>query len=650
LLSVSALGNTSRIAANNALAQQQNAIERLSSGKRINSAKDDAAGLAISERMTSQIRAMDVGRRNLNDGVSVLQTADAAMSEISNNLQRIRELAVQAANSVVSDSDRSAIGAEAQELLNEIDRSSSVSTFGGQALIDGTFTAKTIATGNGQSSISLNLSSMTSSGLGVYDKATASVVSNGTVTGSNPNGYVSATTNANGESTIIWSSVPPGGGTGKLILQRYGEYGVATGSPVELENGYGVAQVPELTFLENGSIALTYFKWNNPRYDTKLQIVDESGNVTSNLTVNSGEAVGDYTNPEIIDVGNSEFLVKWHYNTDHPSDGVDYSSVSRYSYDGSKVGGSVVVSQSPLYSGSPISRSLHTVTDDLSQLTNGDITLLELDRSTGTKDSLSVRVFDPETLALKYDQTVADLGINNLGNHFIHKLEGSYAVSWLDTSNNTAYIREFDLQGSELTTTTALKENVNRYSAQVRTGLSGATYIDIVYGSSLDGNSYYNSFDDQFLQQQESDLQVFTSVDNELEIISLSGSQLRIFDTEDYSRIISYTDVDVTESGLEFGTVDDAQRTIVAIDAAIQRATDARAEAGAQLNRLDSAARSLEASNIQARASRSRILDADFAQETAALTKAQILSQSSTAMIAQANAQAGMVLRLLQGL
>ena len=220
----------------------------------------------------------------------------------------------------------------------------------------------------------------------------------------------------------------------------------------------------------------------------------------------------------------------------------------------------------------------------------------------------------------------------------------------MDLSNNTAYLREFDLQGSELTTTTVLKENVNRYSAQVRTGLSGATYIDIAYGSMLDGNSYYNSFDDQFLQQQESDLQVFTSVDNELEIISLSGSQLRIFDTEDYNRIISYTDVDVTESGLEFGTVDDAQRTIVAIDAAIQRATDARAEAGAQLNRLDSAARSLEASNIQARASRSRILDADFAQETAALTKAQILSQSSTAMIAQANAQAGVVLRLLQGL
>jgi len=114
-------------------------LQRLSSGLRINSAKDDAAGLAISERFTTQIRGLDVAVRNANDGISLAQTAEGAMVEIGNNLQRIRELAVQAANASNSASDRQALNAEAAQLLAEIDRIANQTSFNGTKLLDGSF-------------------------------------------------------------------------------------------------------------------------------------------------------------------------------------------------------------------------------------------------------------------------------------------------------------------------------------------------------------------------------------------------------------------------------------------------------------------------------------------------------------------------------
>ena len=114
-------------------------IQRLSSGLRINSAKDDAAGLAISERFSTQIRGLDVAVRNANDGISLAQTAEGAMVEIGNNLQRIRELSVQSANATNSSSDREALDAEVKQLTSEIDRVARQTNFNGTNLLDGTF-------------------------------------------------------------------------------------------------------------------------------------------------------------------------------------------------------------------------------------------------------------------------------------------------------------------------------------------------------------------------------------------------------------------------------------------------------------------------------------------------------------------------------
>jgi flagellin len=117
----------------------QTSLQRLSSGLRINSAKDDAAGLAIASRFTTQIKGLDQAVRNANDGISLAQTGEGALGEISNNLQRIRELAVQSANSTNSASDRAAINQEVQQRLAEIDRTASQTSFNGQKILDGSF-------------------------------------------------------------------------------------------------------------------------------------------------------------------------------------------------------------------------------------------------------------------------------------------------------------------------------------------------------------------------------------------------------------------------------------------------------------------------------------------------------------------------------
>ena len=117
----------------------QTSLQRLSSGLRINSAKDDAAGLAISERFTSQIRGLNQAVRNANDGISLSQTAEGALAEAGNILQRIRELSVQSANATNSASDRQALQSEVGQLVSELDRIATNTEFNGQKILDGTF-------------------------------------------------------------------------------------------------------------------------------------------------------------------------------------------------------------------------------------------------------------------------------------------------------------------------------------------------------------------------------------------------------------------------------------------------------------------------------------------------------------------------------
>jgi flagellin len=165
-------------------------IQRLSSGLRINSAKDDAAGLAISERFTTQIRGLDVASRNANDGISLAQTAEGAMVEIGNNLQRIRELSVQSANATNSDTDREALNSEVKQLTSEIDRVANQTSFNGTKLLNGDFSGALFQVGAdaGQtiginSIVDANVDSLGKAGFAADQTSTAAFVA-GTATAS----------------------------------------------------------------------------------------------------------------------------------------------------------------------------------------------------------------------------------------------------------------------------------------------------------------------------------------------------------------------------------------------------------------------------------------------------------------------------------
>lgn len=146
---------------------QGKAIEKLSSGQRINRAGDDAAGLAISEKMRGQIRGLEGASRNAQDGVSMIQTAEGALNETHNMLQRMRELAVQSANDTNVEADREAIQAELAALIEEIDRISTDTEFNTQKLLDGNLDGKLqIGANNGQTT-GIQIEDMSANGLGV---------------------------------------------------------------------------------------------------------------------------------------------------------------------------------------------------------------------------------------------------------------------------------------------------------------------------------------------------------------------------------------------------------------------------------------------------------------------------------------------------
>ncbi|EGM78245.1 flagellin/flagellar hook associated protein [Rheinheimera sp. A13L] len=155
------------------------AFKRLSSGFRINSAADDAAGLQISNRLSSQINGLNQAISNANDGISLAQTAEGAMDEITNSLQRIRVLAVQSQNGINSSADRVALQKEVSALKTEISRIATTTQFGGIKLLDGTFSAKFLVGANAGQNISVNLSrtggGYGSSGLGINALSISSV-------------------------------------------------------------------------------------------------------------------------------------------------------------------------------------------------------------------------------------------------------------------------------------------------------------------------------------------------------------------------------------------------------------------------------------------------------------------------------------------
>jgi len=200
--------------------QLATSLQRLSSGLRINSAKDDAAGLAISSRMTTQINGLTQAARNANDGISLAQTTESALQEVTNNLQRIRELAVQSANATNSDSDRAALDQEVQQRLAEVNRIATQTSFNGRKVLDGSFGNATFQVGaNVGETISVGLdSSVKTSDVGdIYGSGTGNVDINAGV-------VVTAGVTAAAAVHSVHTSA--------AITQANTDFTVATGTPI----------------------------------------------------------------------------------------------------------------------------------------------------------------------------------------------------------------------------------------------------------------------------------------------------------------------------------------------------------------------------------------------------------------------------------
>jgi len=499
--------------------QLATSLQRLSSGLRINSAKDDAAGLAISSRMTTQINGLTQAVRNANDGISLAQTTESALQEVTNNLQRIRELAVQSANATNSDSDRAALDQEVQQRLAEVNRIATQTSFNGRKVLDGSF-------GNATFQVGANVGETISVGL--------------------------ATSVKNADIGNIHST---GAGAGGLLQDA--DFEPSAGSPA-------VPAVPGVPAV--------------PAVPAVASVWTASGAATaSNGNFNGGSAItltGTAANGAAINVTIDD----------------DYST-----------GGLGAVSGTTL------------LVDVQAQLAGTDL-------------------------------TVSDDGAGNL-------------IFTAGTAGEGADISITGLTGSVTTADDVGSPGVPAVpgvpgvpAVPATTGLTvQALTIQVGSGSAVTLTGTYTNKQD--LLDAISSAGAAGSIDSSGNLTISAGEQITLTGAGAADIGLAAGATTVSTNGLtatNVTSVGGANDAILRMDAALTSVSTLRSTLGAIQNRFDSTINSLQAVSENLAASRSRIQDTDFAAETAALTRAQILQQAGTAMVAQANSVPQNVLSLLR--
>jgi len=513
------------------------AMQRLSSGMRINSAKDDAAGLAISERFTTQIRGLNQAIRNANDGISLAQTTEGALAEITSNLQRIRELAVQSANATNSASDRAALDQEVQQRIAEVNRIAVQTNFNGQKVLDGTFGNASFQVGaNVGDTVSLQLAtSMKSVDIGSYVSAPgdAAGVSTGSAAAVNTVGVSTITTGVGGADVYTGvNGTPITPGTVQI-----------NGTDILASANYAAASDPTRRGADSAY--------------AKAAAINASG--VSNVTATATNAV------TLAGRGGSSDLL--------------------------------AVSSADAGAGEALSYSL--TINGQSIFTNTALT------STGItlKDAVSA-------INSKQADTGVTASIDSSGSLVLTATDGRN----IDISDAITY----DDGGSAATT-----------AYNIDSVLRDLTVTGTAGNDATDTSTQNLTFRGNVTLQSGSD------------IIINSGQAIIGFTNSTYN----------TSSQLEGQnvlSVDAANDAIMSVDAALTAVSALRSALGAIQNRFESTIANLSTTAENLTASRSRIMDADFAAETAALSRAQILQQAGTAMVAQANQVPQGVLRLLQ--
>ena len=646
------------------------AMERLASGKRINSAKDDAAGLAIASRLESQVKGVTQGIRNLSDATSVLQVAEGGMASIETNLQRIRELAVQAANGSYSDADRSSLNNEATQLLAEIDRVASSTSFGGQSLLDGTFTNKNFNLGNAGEDLTVSIGASDSLSLGIHETATVALGSSGSISDSALAARVRVSNDVNGEHAVAWETLRASSNKGipdEVNMQRFDSSGVEKNS--QYSDGTGITHFsPEVTVLANGSTVTIYNDKasTNDEFDSKLEVYihDSSGNLTTNYTIdhawpNDGNNQSALHLASVVDLGNSRFMVA--YTHAHRGNPPEANGASAEVYDYS---GNLVKAQFSIISDSSAEE---VWAEEVVYLGNDLIAAPILDRSNGTTTQMSIKIMNWST-----GSQVANVSLDSVSSlthpetYYVYTTddadtsaslrlvagEQSLGAFWMNADTSKLYGQIFDFSGTALTSKLELAGDADYLNA-IHNSVSGKDYFDVLYGENSTGTekTLFQRFDASLNPLISEAALIFDGKSAQAELVKLGNGSLRAYETYNKSDPVGYQDFTVTHfSGGDLTTLANATSTISKVDIALSNLNTNRSEVGAQMNRIESAISTLQSTKENSATAKSRIVDADYAAETARLAKHQILQQASISVLAQANARPEMVLALLRGL
>ena len=608
------------------------ALQRLSSGLRINSAKDDAAGLSIAERFTSQIRGNVQAARNANDGISLSQTAEGDLVQIGNNLQRIRELAVQSANATNSASDRAALQAEASLLVAEIDRVAANSSFNGVKLLDGSFSAQQFQVGaNATSNDRITLSAISSARttqLGGVGSTTAATVTGTAATGALSAGDVTLNGQQVGAST---AGAAPGQGTASAFSIASAINAVSANSGVTATaNAATVTGAAATTFTAIAANAFSINGINVGAVAAGTTAAGQGANLAAAVNALSAQtgvtAAANATSGAVTLTAADGRDVKVTENITANTIGASVASTGQravlLAQTGFATGTVGVAGTTTIASGAFTNAASVTATDryfvrvdgitvtDRTGATAATAAQLDTDFDafvaantgyvkTGTfvAGTAQITKADATAVAVRTAYTAADGIASAVGAASGGALFGGAAPTTAAGVTVTAAAASFN--GTASSNTLANRGTVT---------LNSTNAAGIVVGGAAVGNA------------------------------GLSTGTTAATTVSSVSAI----------SAVDISTVAGSNAALAALDGALNTVNSSRAALGAVQNRFASTVASLQTTVENLSASRSRIQDADFAQETAALSRSQILQQAGTAILAQANASANNVLSLLR--
>ena len=612
----------------NSQASLATALQRLSSGLRINSAKDDAAGLSIAERFTSQIRGNSQATRNANDGISLAQTAEGDLVQIGNNLQRIRELAVQSANATNSASDRAALQSEANQLISEIDRVASNSSFNGVKLLDGSFTAQQFQVGaNGTANDRISVNSISSArttqlgGVGsttsatTTSTATTAALSAGDVTLNGQQVGASIAGAAPGQSTASAFSIAT---AINAVSANSGVTAAANATTVTGAAATTFTAIAANTFSVNGVnvgavAAGTTAAGQGANLAAAINAVSTQAGVIAAANATTGAVT--LTAADGRDIKITESITA---NTIGASVAATGQRAVLLAQTGLATGSVGVVGTTTVASGAISGTVVSGVT------TTAAVATVTVDGLSLYTNSIAAGSTGTLVTGASLDTAFATFAAANTG----YVLTGTFAAG-------TAQITKAD--GTAIT-----------FAATTSGGAGGSITAFAAAGAGFVGTTTAGSFNGAAGSNALANHGTVTLNSSNAAGIVIGGAAVANAGLSTGTTAATTVSSVSAISALDISTASGANAALSAIDGALTTVNSSRASLGAVQNRFASTVASLQTTVENLTASRSRIQDADFAHETAALSRAQILQQAGTAILAQANASSNGVLALLR--